>query len=84
MKSTATYLRSFTPCRGHGLDLLTRCQHVITDLRLVTGDNGVFDVAVDGDLIYSKVQTGRHAKPGEVLELFTDLIGSDVPRYGEE
>ena len=65
-------------------DLLTNYQHVITGLRLVTGDKGVFDVAVDGDLIYSKAQTGRHAEPGEVLELFTDLIGSDVPRYGEE
>jgi len=65
-------------------DLLTNYQHVIAGLRLVTGDKGVFDVAVDGDLIYSKAQTGRHAEPGEVLELFTDLMGSDVPRYGEE
>ena len=65
-------------------DLLTNYQHVITGLRLVTGDKGVFDVAVDGDLIYSKAQTGRHAEPGEVLEMFTDLMGSDVPHYGEE
>ena len=65
-------------------DLLTNYQHVITGLRLVSGDKGVFDVAVDGDLIYSKAQTGRHAEPGEVLELFTDLMGSDVHRYGEK
>ena len=65
-------------------DLLTNYQHVITGLRLVTGDKSVFDVAVDGDLIYSKAQTGRHAEPGEVLELFTDLMESDVHRYGEE
>ena len=65
-------------------DLLSNYQHVITGLRLVTGDKGVFDVAVDGDLIYSKAQTGRHAEPGEVLELFTDLMESDVHRYGEE
>ena len=69
---------------GAASDLLTNYQHVITGLRLVTGDKGVFDVAVDGDLIYSKAQTGRHVEPGEVLELFTDLMGSDVPRYGEE
>ena len=69
---------------GAASDLLTNYQHVIADLRLVTGDNGVFNVTVDGDLIYSKTQTGRHAEPGEVLELFTDLMGSDVPRYGEE
>tara|TARA_Y100000590_G_scaffold106678_1_gene121362 strand:- start:2511 stop:2723 length:213 start_codon:yes stop_codon:yes gene_type:complete len=65
-------------------DLLSDYQHVITDLRLVTGDNGVFSVTVDGDVIYSKAQTGRHAEPGEVLDLFTGLIGPDVPRYGQE
>ena len=24
------------------------------------------------------------SEPGEVLDLFADLMGSDVPRYGEE
>ena len=69
---------------GAASDLLTNYQHVIAGLHFVTGDKGVFDVAVDGDLIYSKAQTGRHVEPGEVLELFTDLMGSDVHRYGEE
>ena len=65
-------------------DLLSNYQHVIEELRLVTGDNGAFEVVVDGNLIYSKHATGRHAEPGEVLDLFTNLMGSDVPRYGEE
>ena len=65
-------------------DLLANYQHVIADLRLITGENGVFDVKVDGDLIYSKAQTGRHAEPGEVLDLFANLMGPDVSRYGEE
>ena len=69
---------------GAAEDLLANYQHVIEDLRLVTGENGVFDVTVDGDLIYSKAQTGRHAEPSEVLDLFTALMGSDVSRYGEE
>ena len=63
-------------------DLLSNYQHVISDLRLVMGDKGVFDVTVDGQLIYSKAQTGRHAEDGEVLELFTELVG-DIKRYGE-
>jgi hypothetical protein len=29
----------------------------------------VFDVTVDGDLIFSKKALGRHAAPGEVVEL---------------
>ncbi len=69
---------------GAAGDLLANYQHVIEDLRLVTGENGVFDVTVDGDLIYSKAQTGRHAEPGEVLDLFANLMGPDVSRYGEE
>ena len=49
---------------------------------LVTGDKGVFDVVVDGKTIYSKGETGRHADDGEVLALFTELVGPEVPRFG--
>lgn len=64
-------------------DLLSNYQHVIESLTLRTGTSGVYDVTVDGELIYSKAETGRHAEPGEVLELFTALVG-DIRRYGEE
>jgi len=63
-------------------DLLENYQHVITDLKLVPASGGVFEVEVDGDLIYSKKSNGRHAEPGEVLELFTTVVGDDVLRYG--
>ncbi len=63
-------------------DLLSNYQHVIDDLTVVTGDKGVFDVMVDGEMLYSKHETGRHAEPGEVLGLFAALVGPDVPRYG--
>jgi predicted Rdx family selenoprotein len=62
-------------------DLLHDYQHVIADLTLVTGSKGVFDVTVDGDLIYSKHAVGRHAEPGEVLRLFRARIGPDVEPY---
>ena len=63
-------------------DLLSAYQHVIADLRLVTGSAGVFDVVVDGQVIYSKATEGRHARPGEVLERFRELVGPNVPVYG--
>jgi selenoprotein W-related protein len=63
-------------------DLLNSYQHIISELRIVMGSKGIFDVEVDGELLYSKGRTGRHAKPGEVLELFTDLVGPDIARYG--
>ena len=37
----------------------------------------------DDTIIYSKTETGRHAEPGEVLDLFTAHVGPDVARYGE-
>jgi hypothetical protein len=31
------------------------------------GEKSQFDVLVDGQLVFSKQQVGRHAEPGEVL-----------------
>ena len=62
-------------------DLLHDYQHVIEDVTLVTGSKGVFDVEVDGELLYSKHATGRHAQPGEVLERFRALLGPAVAPY---
>ncbi len=62
-------------------DLLHDYQHVIAELSLVTGRAGVFDVVVDGELLYSKHETGRHAEPGEVVRLFRSTYAADVPVY---
>lgn len=62
-------------------DILHDYQHVIADLTMVTGSKGVFDVEVDGVVLYSKHATGRHAEPGEVLALFRDKVVPDVPVY---
>ena len=65
-------------------DLLSNYQHVISSLTLVTGSKGIFDVLVDGEILYSKSETGRHAEPEEILHLFQDLIGPNVATYGSE
>ncbi len=62
-------------------EILHDYQHVISDLSIVTSQGGIFDVEVDGTLIYSKAVTGRHANPGEVLGLFRDFVGADTPVY---
>jgi len=36
---------------------------------LIPSDGGRFEVEVNGALVYSKVNSGRHAQPGEVKEL---------------
>jgi selenoprotein W-related protein len=39
------------------------------DVGLVEASGGLFEVSMDGKLIYSKRAKGRHAEPGEVLRL---------------
>lgn len=65
-------------------DILARYQHIVQSLTLTTGSKGVFDVAVDGNTLYSKAETGRHAEPGEVLDLFVNVYGQGVTLYGQE
>lgn len=62
-------------------DLLRDYQHVIRELTLVTGAKGVFDVVVDGEPLYSKHATGRHAEAGEVVRLFRERYAAGVPVY---
>ena len=38
------------------------------EARLIKGDNGIFDVKLDGDLIFSKHRTGRFPEHAEILE----------------
>jgi selenoprotein W-related protein len=38
---------------------------------LVPSSGGVFEVTVDGNLIFSKKALRRHAEPAEILQLIT-------------
>ena len=62
-------------------DLLHDYQHVIDELTVITASGGVFDVEVDGTLLFSKKAEGRHAEDGEVLARFRDQIVPGVPVY---
>jgi selenoprotein W-related protein len=56
-------------------ELLKNYEYKIETLTLVPSDGGKFEVSVDGGLVYSKLQTSRHAEPGEVLGLVAKKIG---------
>jgi selenoprotein W-related protein len=45
------------------------------DVQLNRASGGLFEVAVDGELVFSKRQLGRHAEAGEVVELIEKLKG---------
>jgi selT/selW/selH-like putative selenoprotein len=45
------------------------------EVRLIESSGGLFEVAVDGELVFSKKATRRHAEPGEVLKAIERLRG---------
>jgi len=56
-------------------ELLKQYEHVVETITLVPSDGGKFEVSVNGELIYSKLETHRHAGPGEVLGLVRKIVG---------
>jgi len=56
-------------------ELLKNYEHLIETITLVPSDGGRFEVTVNGELLYSKLETHRHAEPGEVLGLVRKLAG---------
>ena len=42
------------------------------------GKGGVFEVTLDGELLFSKKELKRHADPGEVVGLLEERLGPPV------
>ena len=55
-------------------ELLRAFEYEIESIELIPSDGGKYEISFDGKLIYSKLQTKRHAEPGEVLGLVRNLI----------
>jgi selenoprotein W-related protein len=45
------------------------------EVRLIPSSGGVFEVKVDGELVFSKKASRRHAEPGEVVRLIREAAG---------
>jgi selenoprotein W-related protein len=54
-------------------DLLKEFEHKVDGITLIPSDGGKFEITVNKQLVYSKLQTGRHAHPGEVVGLVRPL-----------
>jgi selenoprotein W-related protein len=46
---------------------LAEFEHLVSDVTIIPSSGGAFEVVVDGELVYSKKATGRHAEPEEIL-----------------
>tara|TARA_Y100000590_G_scaffold355774_1_gene409690 strand:- start:2015 stop:2191 length:177 start_codon:yes stop_codon:yes gene_type:complete len=56
------------------VDILDEFQPVIESIRLVPSTGGVFEVSVNDELIFSKKKLERHAEPGEVIDIVSNII----------
>ncbi len=55
-------------------ELLKDYEHVIESVALIPSDEGRFEVSVNGELIFSKLQAKRHAETGEVVNLIHKIV----------
>jgi selenoprotein W-related protein len=61
-------------------ELLTGWAPVIKTVDLVPSSKGRFEVTLDGELVFSKAELGRHAEPGEIVTLVRSRIGPEIER----
>lgn len=64
-------------------EMLGAYQHVVSELRIVGGGGGVFDVTVDGRTIFSKhACADRFPEPGELADTLARIVAPGTRRYG--
>ncbi len=56
------------------VEILAEFEAQLEAVRLLPATGGVSEVTLDGQLVYSKLATGRHAEPGEVLWLMREKL----------
>lgn len=57
-------------------------EYFIADWKLIPSSGGVFDFEVNGALLFSKKQVGRHAEPGEIKALLQEKISAFKKEQG--
>jgi selenoprotein W-related protein len=63
-------------------ELLDGWAHRLSELRLVPSSGGRFEVSLDGELVFSKVQRDRHPEPGEIARTLEERIGGPAGTFG--
>ena len=56
-------------------ELLKEYEAEITSLALLPSDGGRYEVTVNGTLLYSRLQTGEHIEPKDVIKLLRAHLG---------
>jgi selenoprotein W-related protein len=56
-------------------ELLSRWAPIMRAVELQSGSHGVFEISLDGEVVFSKKVAGRFPRPGEVAALFETKLG---------
>jgi selenoprotein W-related protein len=56
-------------------ELLSRWAPIMRAVELQSGSHGVFEISLDGEVVFSKKAAGRFPRPGEVAALFETKLG---------
>ena len=59
-------------------ELLQGWAPVIETIELIPSSKGRFEVILDGELIFSKAELGRHANAGEVAGIVRAKLGPEI------
>ena len=55
--------------------LLSTYKQKIADLKLIPSGGGCFELTGDGELLYSKLETGKFPDEGEIVTLLGQRLG---------
>jgi selenoprotein W-related protein len=55
-------------------ELLNDFEFDIAQITLIPSDEGRFEVTVDGELVYSKLATRKHADPAQIKQVVRERI----------
>jgi len=54
--------------------ILEEWEKSVDTVEVVTGKGGIFDVHVDGDLVFTKKMLGRYPQPDDVIPLLRERL----------
>jgi len=55
-------------------ELLKEYEHLIESVALIPSDEGRFEVNVNRQLVFSKLQLKRHAEAGEIVKIISKIV----------
>lgn len=55
--------------------MLEEWEDVLAEIEVVPGKGGIFDVHVDGELVFEKKMLGRYPEPDDVVPLLRARLG---------